>query len=89
MANHFIGRWSYRSLANNPDLSVSFEDLRFGAGTLELTEPETGKVGGSRSGPGWSLSLDGTVTDGDTTILGFQGRGVIGARNGFMTIMDF
>jgi len=77
MAMHFSGVWSYRSLINEPDLLVPFDSLRFGAGTLNLTEPESGKVAGSLGGSGWSLSLLGAATDGDPPTLRWQGRGVI------------
>ena len=80
MTQIFIGTWSYRSFINNPDLNLPFNDLRFGAGTLELTEPQTGVVGGSLGGAGWSLSLDGTVSHGNSTIVQFQGRGTIGGE---------
>ena len=80
MANSFVGTWSYRSLINDPDLSTEFNDLRFGMGTLVLTEPESGKVGGTLGGTGWSLALTGTVTPGDPTKVRFQGTGNIGGE---------
>ncbi len=81
MSISFIGTWSYRSFLNDPNLSLSFDDLRFGAGTLELKQPTASTVRGSLGGDGWSLSLDGTVTDGDPTELKFQGRGTIGGED--------
>ncbi|MBY5456875.1 hypothetical protein HFO89_10940 [Rhizobium leguminosarum] len=77
MALSFSGIWSYRSLVNNPDLSASFDSLRFGAGTLTLSEPAPGKIGGALGGTGWSLSLEGAATDGGPTTLKWQGRGII------------
>lgn len=71
------GVWSYRSLINNPDLSVPFGNLRFGAGTLHFEVSETGKLGGTLGGPGWSLSLDGTATDGTPATLRWQGKGAV------------
>jgi hypothetical protein len=38
----FAGSWSYRSFRNDPDLSKDFNDLRFGAGKLELTDQSSG-----------------------------------------------
>lgn len=32
------GTWSYRSLHDDPDLTKPFNDLRFGAGAIEITE---------------------------------------------------
>ena len=80
MTERITGTWSYRSLLNNSDLSTEFNDLRFGAGTLSLTEPESGRVGGTLGGPGWSLTLEGNVTEGDSTQIRFQGRGIIGGE---------
>ncbi|AAM55016.2 hypothetical protein PYR71_29840 [Rhizobium sp. MC63] len=71
----FTGTWSYRSLINNPDLSVDFNALEFGQGTLVLTELARRKVGGTIGGPGWSLELTGTVRPGDPVELQFTGKG--------------
>lgn len=76
----YVGNWSYRSLLNNPDLSVEFNDLRFGMGTLQLTEPSSGELGGSIGGPGWSLAVTGTAIVGSPDTVVFQGRGEIGGE---------
>ena len=47
MMAEFAGTWSYRSLINDPDLQTAFNDLQFGAGPLDLQEPQTGQIGGS------------------------------------------
>ena len=86
MSGNFVGTWSYRSLINNPDLDVPFNNLRFGMGVLELSEPQPDSVGGSLGGPGWSLTLSGTATEGDPTKVRFQGRGVI---NGETWVYDY
>ncbi len=80
MTFDFTGTWSYRSLHNNPDLATPFNDLAFGAGTLVLTKPAPGKIGGTLGGTGWSLDLDGTMTAGTPPTLRWQGRGVIGGE---------
>lgn len=80
MKTGFAGSWSYRSLINDPDLSVAFNDLQFGTGALELEEPQPGKIGGSLGGAGWSLALDGTAVEGAPATLRWQGRGVIGGE---------
>ncbi len=51
--------------------------LRFGAGTRKLSEPTSGKIDGSLGGTGWSLSLDGTITDGMRSERRIEGRGII------------
>lgn len=80
MTSPFVGSWSYRSFQNNADLSVPFETLRFGAGTLELTEPAFGQVSGSLGGPGWRLTLAGQYTYGNPYQARFQGSGDIGGE---------
>ena len=80
MSGSFTGNWAYRSLINNPDLTVDFNALRFGQGTLSLTEPSKGKLGGTIGGPSWTLTLDGTATGGDPLKLRFQGRGEVGGE---------
>jgi len=78
------GKWSYRSLLNNPDLAVEFNMLRFGMGTLDLIEaaPEDagGNIGGTIGGPGWSLNLSGSYDVDFLTRFTFQGRGVLGGE---------
>ncbi|MEM8568152.1 MAG: hypothetical protein AAGF85_16945 [Bacteroidota bacterium] len=75
--NQFAGSWSYRSLLRDPDLSKEFNDLRFGAGTLNIQVDKTGEITGSLGGEGWSLNISGTVTEGE---IKFQGKGVIGGE---------
>jgi hypothetical protein len=84
--NPFTGAWSYRSFRNDPDLSTDFNDLRFGAGTLELTELEFGRLSGSLGGAGWKLNLVGGYTYGNPFSLRFQGSGDIG---GDMWVYDY
>ena len=86
MPSPFIGAWSYRSFVNNPDLSLPANDLLFGAGNLVIAEPETGIVGGSLGGNGWSLTLQGWLTSGNPNTIRFQGTGDIG---GEMWVYDY
>ena len=76
----FEGSWTYRGYRNNPDQAVKPNELLFGRGTLVLTQPEPGKIGGSFGGTSWSLDLTGDVTGGDPTRLRWQGRGQIGGE---------
>ena len=32
------GSWAYRSLQDNPDINTPFNDLKFGAGIIEIVE---------------------------------------------------
>ena len=75
--NQFAGSWSYRSLLRDPDLSKEFNELRFGAGTLNIQVNKTGEVTGRLGGEGWSLNISGALTEGE---IKFQGRGVIGGE---------
>jgi len=76
----FDGSWSYRSFRNDPDLSVEFDALRFGAGTLELSTPAFGRLAGSLGGEGWRLELAGGYGYGTPFSLRFQGSGQIGGE---------
>ncbi len=89
MVNPIVGTWSYRSFVNNPDLSVEFNDLRFGAGTLVLEEPEFGRISGSLGGPGWSLSLQGWSSLGNPFTVRFQGSGDIGGERWVYDYLGF
>jgi hypothetical protein len=78
--NPFVGRWTYRSFHNDPELSKEFNELRFGTGALVLDEPGYGRLSGSLGGEGWSLSLVGGYTFGNPFTLRFQGSGDIGGE---------
>ncbi len=38
MSNPFIGKWSYRSFYNDPDLTKSVDTLVLGSGTIDIQE---------------------------------------------------
>ena len=80
MKSAFTGIWSYRSLLNNPDLTVEFSDLRFGLADLVLKEPAPGTVTGTIGGDGWSLVLNGWQANGSPNTVRFQGVGDIGGE---------
>lgn len=75
-----IGNWSYRSFNNNPDLSVEFNDLKFGSGTIRIDESPINEFKGLIYGPGWSLDLKGSVNYGSPFEVRFQGMGVVGGE---------
>lgn len=58
--NPFIGKWTYRSLLNDPDLNQDFNKLEFGRGTIEIKEAPMQILTGVIGGPGWSLALKGS-----------------------------
>lgn len=77
MDNPFIGTWTYRSFLRDPDIETEFNDLRFGAGTLNLSDSGINLIQGSLGGPGWSLALRGRFSLGDPAKVRFQGSGEI------------
>ena len=79
--NPFVGKWTYRSLFNEPDGSVDFDKLEFGEGTIDIKDDEapellTGTIGGS----GWSLALRGSRNYGTPSQIRMQGKGVVGGE---------
>ncbi|HEY2094015.1 MAG TPA: hypothetical protein VGJ81_19240 [Thermoanaerobaculia bacterium] len=78
--NPFVGTWTYRSLLNDPDISIDFNKLQFGIGTLKIDAVSFDTLGGTIGGPGWSLDLHGSFGYGSPMQVRFQGRGMIGVE---------
>lgn len=76
----FVGNWSYRSFNNDPDLSVSFDDLKFGQGTIVIEPAAPNELTGTIGGPGWSLDLYGSISYGNPNTVNFWGTGVVGGN---------
>jgi hypothetical protein len=72
-----VGKWTYRSFLNDPDLSTSFNDLEFGQGTIDIQPSAMNEFRGTIGGPGWQLQLKGSTTYGNPFTVRFQGRGVV------------
>ncbi len=77
LKNPFLGKWSYRSFLNDPDLSKKANALLFGSATLEFTDAPAGKVAGAIGGTGWKLDLTGSITFGNPPAARFQGKGMV------------
>jgi hypothetical protein len=75
--NPFVGSWSYRSFNNEPDLSIAFNDLQFGLGTIVIAEAPMQLLQGTIGGDGWSLTLKGAREYGNPMHVRFQGTGII------------
>jgi hypothetical protein len=75
--NPFIGTWTYRSLLNEPDISVDFNALKFGLGNLIIEEDTPGVLKGTIGGETWSLALHGSFNFGTPMQVRFQGKGVV------------
>jgi hypothetical protein len=80
LLNPFVGSWSYRSLYNDPDLSVDFDKLELGRGTLAIAQDARGVLTGTIGGPGWQLTLHGGFGFGTSEPARFRGSGVIGGE---------
>ena len=85
-ANPFVGKWTYRSLLNDPDVGQDFDKLEFGRGTLDIAEAAPTVVTGTIGGPGWSLSLHGSFGFGSPMQVRFQGKGLV---NGEQWVYDY
>jgi hypothetical protein len=80
------GTWTYRSLLNDPNIATDFDALEFGRGTLIITTHTNGALDGTIGGPGWSLTLKGSVQHGSPATLWFRGTGVV---SGSLWIYDY
>jgi hypothetical protein len=75
--NPFVGKWTYRSLLNDPDIDTGFDKLEFGRGTIEIQSGPMELLTGSIGGPGWSLALHGSRAYGSPMQVRFQGKGIV------------
>ena len=75
-----VGKWTYRSFLNDPDLSTQFNDLEFGLGTIDVVPAPMNEFRGTIGGPGWQLTLKGSTTYGNPFTVRFQGKGVVGGE---------
>lgn len=80
------GTWTYRSLLNNPDLSVNFDTLEFGRGNLAIAISDDNAITGKIYETGWELKLKGSVQYGSPATLWFQGTGIV---SGSLWIYDY
>jgi hypothetical protein len=88
MTHHILGTgiWTYRSLQNNPDLSVDFNSLEFGRGNLKITTLPNGTLLGKIYDTGWELDLKGSFCNGNPATLWFQGTGIV---SGSLWVYDY
>ncbi len=78
--NPFVGSWTYRSLLNETDVSIPFDKLEFGVGTIVIDDAPPEKLTGTIGGSGWSLDLRGSRSYGSPAQVRFQGKGVVGGE---------
>ena len=84
--NPYVGVWTYRSLLNDPDVTVDFDQLEFGRGTLTIDQDPTGTLSGTIGGPGWQLTLYGGFGIASSEPARFRGTGLV---NGETWIYDY
>ena len=75
--NPFAGKWTYRSLLNDPHVNTDFDKLEFGRGTLVIEGAPLDLLKGKIGGPGWSLALHGSRGYGSPMQVRFQGKGIV------------
>jgi hypothetical protein len=75
--NPFVGKWTYRSFLNDPNVNENFDKLEFGRGTLVIEEADFPLLKGTIGGPGWSLNLHGSRAYGSPMQVRFQGKGIV------------
>lgn len=80
------GLWTYRSLLNNPDLTLDFNALEFGRGNLKIETQSDGTLTGKIYDTGWELELKGSIQQGSPATLWFQGKGIV---SGSLWIYDY
>lgn len=85
--NPFVGSWIYRSLFNDADITLDFDKLEFGVGTLVIDEAPSEILRGTiGDGSTWSLTLRGSRQYGTPGRARFQGVGVV---NGEKWVYDY
>lgn len=86
--NPFVGKWTYRSFYNDPDLFLEQPDtgdvrkqlyaLVLGHGTITILDAPMPQLQGTIGGDDWSLTLAGSRSYGSPMEVRFQGTGIIG-----------
>jgi hypothetical protein len=84
-----VGLWTYRSFINDPELSTPFENLEFGRANIRIDEAPAGVLVGRLYGPGFSLTLNGSINGGYPGVVRFQGRGVVGGEEWIYDYLGF
>ena len=84
-----VGSWTYRSFLNDPNLATAFNDLEFGLGTIRIDAAPDGVLAGLIFGPGWSLTLNGSINGGYPGVVRFQGKGVVGGEEWIYDYLGF
>lgn len=71
-----VGRWTYRSFINNPDISTDFDSLEWGRGELLIEYLAPGVfIGRLLFGPSYQFRLQGWASFGYPPLFRFRGVG--------------
>lgn len=73
-----LGTWTYRSFLADPDINASFDSLEFGRGNIRIDPGPAQLLNGLIYGPGWQLTLTGSIAYGNPFTVQFQGKGIVG-----------
>jgi hypothetical protein len=84
--NPFVGKWTYRSLLNDPNVNQDFNKLEFGRADLVFEEAATEILKGTIGGDDWSLTLYGSRSYGSPMQARFQGKGTV---SGELWVYDY
>lgn len=73
----YLGQWAYRSLHNEPDISVDFDKLKFGAGVITFSQIAYDQIldGKLDMGSGYELALRGELLRDLGRIIGVRWTG--------------
>ena len=75
-----VGTWTYRSFLNDPDYATPFNDLEFGRANIRIDPAPMNEFKGLIYGPGWQLTLKGSLNYGNPFTVRFQGTGLVGGE---------
>lgn len=84
-----VGKWTYRSFLNDPNLGTAFNDLQFGLGNIQIDEAPAGVLVGRIYDTGWALTLNGSINGGYPSVVRFQGKGVVGGEEWIYDYLGF
>lgn len=75
-----VGTWTYRSFLNDPDYATPFNNLEFGRANIRIDPVPMNEFKGLIYGPGWQLTLKGSLNYGNPFTVRFQGTGLVGGE---------
>jgi hypothetical protein len=86
LLNPYLGTWTYRSLQNDPDITIDLDKLEIRRAILVIDQDETGALTGTIGGPGAELTLYGGFGFGAGEPCRFRASGTV---EGVAMVLDF